>query len=162
MYAFTFFLLFNCIGLSHAQTTATASVRVSGEVTKPLTLTGADLQKYTRTTVSRKDKDGNEHKYTGVLLSDILQSAGAAIGTQLRGKNLTKYLIVGASDGYQVVFALPELDNNFTDRLIILADQMDGKPLPATDGPFKVIVQDEKKPARCIRMVTSMRVAAAQ
>ena len=47
----------------------------------------------------------------------------------MKGKNLTKYILVTASDNYQVVFALAELDKAFTDRTIHLADQVDGKPL---------------------------------
>ena len=138
-----------------------ASFKVSGEVTTPLTITAADLHQFPQTTVIRKDKDGNDHTYSGVLLSDILKKAGATMGAELKGKNLTKYLLIEASDNYHVVFALAELDKNFTDRMIILTDQIDGKPLPSSDGPFRVIVQDEKKPARCIRQVISMKVVAA-
>ncbi len=145
---------------TNAQTAAT--VKVTGEVTTPLTLTGADLHQYTQTTVTRKDRDGNDHTYIGVTLSDILQKAGATMGQQLKGENLTKYLLVEASDGYQVVFALAELDKSFTDRLIILADTIDGKPLAAGDGPFRIIVQDDKKPARCMKQVTAMRVVFAK
>ena len=91
-------------------------------------------------------------------MSDILLKAGAALGKDLRGGNLNKCLLVEAIDGYQVVFALAELDQAFTDRVIILANEMDGKPLPAADGPFSIIVQDEKKPARCIKQVVGMYV----
>ena len=84
------------------------------------------------------------------------------MGNDLKGENLTKFISVSASDGYQVVFALAELDKSFTDRVIILASLMDGKPLPTGDGPFRIIVQDEKKPARCIKQVTSIKVAFAK
>lgn len=67
-----------------------------------------------------------------------------------------------ARDGYQVVFALAELDNAFTDKKIILASQIDDKPLAQTDGPFRIIVQGEKKPARCIRMVTAIKIQSAK
>jgi DMSO/TMAO reductase YedYZ molybdopterin-dependent catalytic subunit len=100
--------------------------------------------------------------YTGVLLSAILQRAGATMGKDLKGENLTKYATVEASDGYQVVFALAELDKDFTDRQIILATQIDGKPLAPADGPSRIIVQDEKKPARCIKQVTAIKVAFAK
>ena len=133
-------------------------VKVSGEVTTPLDLKLADIQQYKQTDVIRKDRDGNDHKYTGVVLAEILQKAGATMGKDLKGENLTKYISVEASDGYQVVFALAELDKDFTDRIIILASVMDGKPLPAGDGPFRIIVQDEKKPARCIKQVTAIKV----
>ena len=139
-----------------------ASVKVTGEVTTPLDIKAADLKQFEQIKVTRKDKDGNDHVYTGIALSAILQKAGVNMGKDLRGKNLTKYILVEASDGYHVVFALAELDKDFTDRSIILTDEMDGKPLPAADGPYRIIVQDEKKPARCIRQVTGIKVESAQ
>jgi DMSO/TMAO reductase YedYZ molybdopterin-dependent catalytic subunit len=139
-----------------------ASVKITGEVTTPLTVNDADLQKFKQTTVVRKDRDGKDHTYSGVLLSDLLQKAGVTMGPELKGENLTKYLLVDASDGYQVTFALAELDKSYTDRMIILANQVDGKPLLPADGPFRIIVQDEKKPARCIKQVISLKIAFAK
>jgi DMSO/TMAO reductase YedYZ molybdopterin-dependent catalytic subunit len=139
------------------------TVKVTGEVTIPLTLDAAALHKFTQTAVVRKDKEGKaDHTYTGVTLSDILKKAGATMEDALKEKNLTKYLLVEASDNYQVVFALAELDKNYTDRLIILADTVDGKPLPAGEGPFRIIVQGEKKPVRCVRQVVSLKVVFAK
>jgi DMSO/TMAO reductase YedYZ molybdopterin-dependent catalytic subunit len=139
-----------------------ATVKVTGEVITPLELKLADLKQFTQTEVKRKDRDGNDHVYSGVVLSAILQKAGVTLGKDLRGENLTKYVLVDASDGYQIIFALAELDEGFTDRTIILADQMDGKPLPPGDGPFRIIVQGEKKPARCIKEVTGIRIGFAK
>jgi len=164
-----FIILIACFSLMvtttaiQAQTTEKqATVHIDGEVTSPLAINDADLQKFARTTVVRKDRDGNDHTYTGALLSDILKKAGVTLGPELKGENLTKYLLIEASDGYQVVFALPELDKAYTDRTIILADQVDGKLLAPGDGPFRIIVQDEKKPARCIKQVTGLRIAFAK
>ena len=136
----------------------TSTIKVSGEVSTPLTIDAAYLQKFTQTTVTRKDRDGKDHTYSGVIVADILKNAGVTLGPDLKGENLTKYLLVEASDGYQVIFALAELDKGYTDRTIILANQVDGKPLAAGDGPYRIIVQDEKKPARCIKQVTGMQV----
>lgn len=138
--------------------TQAQTIKVSGEVTTPLTIDAAYLQKLTPTTVTRKDRDGKDHTYTGVILAEILKNAGVTLGPELKGENLTKYLQVEASDGYQVIFALAELDKSFTDRTIILADKVDGQPLAPGDGPYRIIVQDEKKPARCIKQVTAMQV----
>lgn len=139
-----------------------ASVKITGEVTTPLTINEADFKTYAQTTVIRKDRDGKDHTYGGVVLADILAKAGVTLGKALMGENLAKYVLVEASDGYQVVFALPELDKDFTDRTIILASQVDGQPLAAGDGPFRIIVQDEKKPARCIKQVTGIKVMFAK
>lgn len=149
--------------LSKAQTEVKqASVKISGEVTTPLEIKLDDLHQFKQTEVVRKDRDGNDHTYSGVLLADLLKKAGVTMGKDLRGENLTKYVLVEASDGYQVVFALAELDKDFTDRTIILADMIDGKPLASADGPFRIIVQDEKKPARCIKQVTAIKIVFAK
>ena len=129
----------------HAQAKE-ATVKVTGEVITPLDLKLADLQQFKQTEVQRKDRDGKDHIYTGVILADILQKAGATIGKDLTKENLAKYVLVEASDGYQVVFGLAELDKGFTDRLIILATQIDGKPLDPRDGPFVLLCRKRKKP----------------
>lgn len=95
-------------------------------------------------------------------LYDVLQKAGVTLGATLRGQNLTKYVLAEAADGYHVVFALVELDKEFTDKQIILADKVDGAPLPATEGPYRIIVPDEKKAARSIRQLTALKVAFAK
>ena len=164
MKKYTLVLFLLIAGLAtHAQTeTKESVVKVTGEVTNPLTIGPAELQQYKQTTVTRKDRDGKVHIYSGVIVSEILTKAGVTLGADLHGKNLVKYLLGEASDGYQVLFALAELDKAFTDRMIILADKVDGQPLAPADGPFRIIVQDEKKPARCIKQVTAMKVMFAK
>ncbi|MFD2144171.1 molybdopterin-dependent oxidoreductase [Mucilaginibacter antarcticus] len=110
----------------------------------PLTIDAAEFAKYPQIKVSRKDKEGKDHTYTGVALMDILTKAGATMGDELKGKNLTKCLLVDAADNYQAVFALAELDKAFTECAVILTNTVDGKPLPKGDGPFRIIVQNEK------------------
>ena len=137
-------------------------IKVEGEVTHPLELGPADLAKMRRVEVRSAEHDGKEHLYSGVPLSDILQQAGVTMGPQLRGKNMAKYLLVKAADGYEVLFSLPELDSTFSSRVIILADQVDGSPLPANRGPFRIVVPGEKKPARWIWQVTNLVVRFAK
>ena len=143
---------------SRAQTV----LSISGEVTKPLTLQAADLKAMPHTDVTGKDRDGKEHTYSGIPLVALLKQAGATVGGELRGENLSKYVIVKAIDGYEVLFALPELDPEFATRTIILADSVDGAPLPSGVGPYRVVVPDEKKPARWIREVKSIEVRFAK
>lgn len=142
---------------SYAQT-----LTISGEVTKPLTLQPADLKGMPHTDVTAKDRDGKEHTYSGVPLVDLLKQAGATVGSELRGENLSKFLVVKAIDGYEVLFALPEVDPEFATRTIILADSVDGAPLPQGVGPYRVVVPGEKKPARWIREVKALEVRFAK
>lgn len=133
---------------------APAFIKVSGEVKTPLQLTLADLTKMKAATATLKDRDGVNHQYTGVAVQDILDKAGVTTGKELRGENLAKYLLVRCADGYEVAFSLAELDSAFTDRTVILAHEIEGKPLAAGKGPFRLVVPGEKKPARsCMQVV---------
>jgi DMSO/TMAO reductase YedYZ molybdopterin-dependent catalytic subunit len=139
-----------------AKTKATLSVR--GEVAKPLQLDAGDLSHMDRRSVKAKDHDGRESVFDGVLVADILKKAGIKQGKELRGELLASYLLVEAADGYRVVFALPELDEVFTDRVVLLADRKDGKPLSDREGPFRLVVPDEKRPARWVRQVIAFTI----
>ena len=140
----------------------TPVIKVDGEVTKPLQLNAADLAKMKRATAVLRDRDGNDHSYTGVPVIAILDSAGVTTGKQLKGENLTKYLLVKCADGYEVLFSLAELDSSFTDRTVIIADETEGHPLPAGKGPFRLIVPGEKKPARSSFQVVELSVRFAR
>jgi len=81
------------------------------------------------------------------------------IGNQrLRGDALSLCLLVTAADGYKALFALPELDDDFASRSIILANKRDGQPLDAKEGPFRIIVPLDQRPARWVRNVISFQI----
>lgn len=122
----------------------------------------ADLGKYPRLEVKAKDHDGKVSTYSGVELREILGPLGAKMGKDLRGKELTNHVLIEAADGYRVVFALAELDPEFTDDPIILADTQDGKPLTEKNGPFQIIAPADKRHGRWIRQVTAIKLISAQ
>ena len=59
---------------------------------------------------------------------------------------------------YRAVFALAALDRGFLDANVNVADTMDGAALPANQGPLKIIAPREKRPARWVRMLTSLTI----
>jgi DMSO/TMAO reductase YedYZ molybdopterin-dependent catalytic subunit len=138
-----------------------ARLKVAGEVAHPLDWTAADLAKLPRATVTAKSHDGKDSSYEGIAISSILEKAGVPAGKELRGKAVSLYLVVEASDGYRAVFALPELDPAFTDRTIILADRRDGRPLGPREGPLQMIVPGEKRHSRWVRQVVALRIGRA-
>ena len=71
-------------------------------------------------------------------------------------------LVVGAADGYRVVFTLPEIDPAFNDRLILLADRRDQQLLSSEEGPLRLIVPGEKRQARWVRQVTTVTIRRAE
>ena len=141
-----------------AQASSGVLLRVAGDVPKPLKLTAEEFGRFPRQTVRAKDHDGKEAEFEGVPLVEVLKAAGVKFGEDLRGPALAAYLVVEASDGYRAVFALPELDPAFTDRVILLADRRDGKPLDDRHGPLRVIVPGEKRHGRWVRQVVTLKV----
>jgi hypothetical protein len=96
--------------------------------------------------------------YEGVLLEELLKRAGVPQGERLHGQSLATYVIAEAEDGYLVVFSLAELDSGILDSDIIVADTVDNGPIPAKQGPFRLIAPHEKRPARWVRMLKSITV----
>jgi DMSO/TMAO reductase YedYZ molybdopterin-dependent catalytic subunit len=141
-----------------ASQTDQAALTVGGEVEKPLKLSAAEIAKLPRTTVRAKDHSGTESTFEGVALVEFLKLAGVPLGEKLRGKAVSNFVVVDGVDGYRAVFAIPELDPAFTDRVILLADKRDGKPLSEAEGPLRVVVSQEKRQARWVRQVTRLTI----
>ena len=149
-----------CCAVLAAQTAPDAADKliVDGDVATPLTLTTADLAKMPCETATLADMDGSKVDYEGVALTEILKKAGIAFGKEMRGKALAGYVLAEARDGYQVVFSLGELDPGVVGTRVIVADQRDGKPLSAQQGPIRLVVTSDKRPARSVRMVERLHV----
>jgi DMSO/TMAO reductase YedYZ molybdopterin-dependent catalytic subunit len=146
---------------AYAQKPGDVLLSIGGEVTTPLKLTRADLDKFARQKGRARDHDGKEYDYEGIAVIDILQKAGLKFGDALRGKALATYLLVEAADGYQAVYALPEFDPPTSDRMILLADQRDGAALPANAAPLQIIAPGDKTHARWVRQVKSLTIVRA-
>jgi Oxidoreductase molybdopterin binding domain len=54
--------------------------------------------------------------------------------------------------------ALPELDPAFTSKQVLLAFLRNGAPLGAKEGPYRIIVPDEKRMARWVKQVTMLKI----
>jgi len=149
-----------CCAALAAQTVpeATGKLTVDGDVATPLALTLADLAKMPRTTATLAEPDGSQTAYEGVSLVDLLKKAGVPFGKEMRGKALAGYLLAEARDGYQVVFSLGELDADLAGTRVMVADRRDGQPLSAQQGPIRLVVTSDKRPARSVRMVERLRV----
>jgi hypothetical protein len=124
----------------------------------PLSLTLDDLKKFPHQEATVKEHEGSTAVYLGVPLQMLLTKAGAPVGSQLKGKALASYVLASARDGYQVTFTLAELDPAIRDSTVLVADQRDGRALGEQLGPIRIIAVTDKKPARSIRMLTSLQV----
>jgi|SRR5215471_6627904 len=155
-------VLWQAISPEAAQNKAAVLLTVSGEVDRPLKLTASDIAALPRLTVRAKEHNGQEASFEGVALIEVMKAAGMKFGESMRGKALSAYFVIKASDGYQVIFTPPDLDQAFTDRVILLADKKNGALLSAAEGPLRIVVPDEKRPARWVRNVISISVRHAE
>ena len=134
---------------------APPSIVLDGGDGHKISLTAQDLAGLPQQTI-QANEHGKAAVFEGVFLSDVLAKEQVPAGEKLRGKALAGYLLVEAADGYKVVFSLAELDPAFSDKRVYLATKRDGKPLSETEGPFRIVVPDEKRPARWVRQVTAL------
>jgi hypothetical protein len=153
------FLLLLCMPVSaFAQAAPAVALRVTGAVPTHLELSLADIAAFPRQTIHVTDEKGAPAEYAGVPVAEILQKAGAPLGKEMKGANMGVGLVARAPDGYHVLFALAEFDPAFNDRVIILADSRDGKPLDNREGPLRFVVPGDKRHARWIRGVNTLEV----
>lgn len=130
---------------------------VQVEPGKQVALTRADIEALPRVKVTTS-ASGESATFEGVALEAALEKAGVAFGQTVKGKRLASCLLVEAADGYRVMIALPELDPAFSDRQVLLAFLKDGKPLDEKEGPYRIVIPDEKRMARWVRQVIRLKI----
>ncbi len=130
----------------------------------PVTLTIADLKALPHLAVTIRNSHTNaDETYAGVRLADLFTRAklGALLGDALRGKALSGYIIATGVDGYQALFALAEIDPSFHPGEVLVADAMNGHPLDSHNGPFKLVATEDKRPARSVRNLVTLKLKLA-
>jgi hypothetical protein len=129
----------------------------------PWRLSVADLKGLPHMSVTIHNPHTNaDETYSGVRLADLLAKMNAPLGSDLRGAALADYVAATGSDGYKAVLALGEVDPSFHSGEVIVADTMNGKPLDEHSGPFKLVVTEDKRPARAVRNLVSIELKSAQ
>jgi len=132
---------------------------VTGDVEKPLSLSLADLRDLPRQTLTvMNEHEKKDETYQGVPLAEILKRAGVPQGAALRGPALAIYVRAEGADGYAAVFALAELDSSVQDSGVLVADTLDGQPIPDKAGPLRLVAPHDKRPARWVRMLRTITV----
>jgi hypothetical protein len=134
---------------------AQIAVRINGA--PPVTMSAADIAKLPHHTIVFNDH-GKLITYEGALLHDVLAQAGVDFGEGLRGKQLSSYVAAIGSDGYEVVYALAELDPATVDSGIMIADKREGERLSLDEGPLRILVPHDKRPARSLKMLQEIDV----
>jgi len=120
------------------------------------------LQLMTHTDVSAKGHDNVSHTFSCVPLKTVLAALQAPSGEALRGAGMSLVLLASGKDNYQAAFSLAEIDESIGNKPVFVCDKQDGQTLSATDGPVRLVVPSDKRPARWVRMLTSLQIARVQ
>ena len=145
----------------HSALALCQQLTVQNESGKQTVLARAEIEALPRVKVT-EGVSGSSATLEGVSLKALLERAGVGFGESMKGKRLASCLLAEAADGYRVVIALPEIDPAFTDKQVVLAFLKDGKPLDAKEGPYRIVIPDEKRMARWVRQVTTLKIVDVQ
>jgi hypothetical protein len=144
-----------------AQSTPPAGVTILAPGHAPVVLSDAEIASLAP--VSLSVSFGTSHgsfsgRFTGPLLWTVLVDAKAVDPKTPRQFGNQVVSITGA-DGYAAALAIGEIAPPFEDKSVILATQMNGKPL----GPdhLRLVVPGDSRGGRSVRDVVSIQVAVA-
>ncbi|WP_263409694.1 molybdopterin-binding protein [Terriglobus tenax] len=144
--------------MAHAPASASTSLTITGPGGKVLKLSPEDLKAMPHKTAEVFNEHAKaKESYSGVPLSDLLKQVDAPTGEKLRGKLYLLGVIAEGADHYRVLYSLAETDPANHTGDVLIADQVDGKPIDK-DGAFKLISTEEKRPARWVRNLTAITV----
>ena len=146
------------LALAAATRAAEPILKVAG-LDKTLTFTAEEFAALPHTDLKALEPhEKKERLYSGVVVHDLLTKVGVLSGESLRGPALQLGVLVRSKDGYTVLFALAEFDENFSSRTLLLADREDGQPPPATAAPLRLVAPGDKRGGRWARIVTSIEI----
>jgi DMSO/TMAO reductase YedYZ molybdopterin-dependent catalytic subunit len=141
-------------------------IRLGGEVARPDTLWIGDLHKLPATTQTVTYTSAGvpvTDTYTGVLLTDLLATAGG-VTTNPAAKNdiLAHYVVATGSDGYRAVYSLGEIDPRFGGEKIMVAYNDTEGQLGwfAPEGRARMVVPGDAAGGRYVSDLISLTVGA--
>jgi hypothetical protein len=138
-------------------------LKIDGKIAAPITITADDWAKLPRATVmATRGHSKDKVQYEGVPLKVLLEKAGVINPAKIpHRKELLQYVLITASDGYQALFSIAELDEaTGATTGVLLADKVEGKPLEANEAPLKLVVPSDKRPERFVRMITTITIGS--
>jgi len=150
-------LLITAVVLSSVMVMAQIELEVEGGARKLISQSEFQKMPHQTLTVTNPHTKQQE-KYEGVPLRALLDQVAVPAGEKLRGPEMRNYIVVSAKDGYKVVLALVEIDPMFQQNQVLVADTLDGKPLDDKHGPLQLVVPEDQRPARWVRMISKISV----
>ena len=152
------------VASARAEEPVSKTIDVSGALPRSASFGQAELSALGATT-GTWTLHGTKHQVTGVRLDKVLTHLGFTPGPM--GKDVPvaekragfrKAVIATARDGFQAVFSVAECFQGMGPSEVLVVWAVDGKPLAATDGPFRIAVLTDAEPSRSLRQLKKLEV----
>jgi hypothetical protein len=155
------FVLTATLLLTASRSYADPGVRLEGAVAHPTSWSANQL----RSTFSSKVQSvffnyrGASHQAACVPLWSLVEAAHPQFRDKVHNDSMTWVATVEGSDGYRVSFTLGELNPDFGNSAVWVALDQDGGPIPASDGPVRLILPNDVKLGRWVHSISRIVVA---
>ena len=137
---------------------ASTELTLTGLGGKKKTLTPAEFKQLPHITVSvHNAHSGKDETYSGVPVKQLLTMVESAKEEGPKTSTNMQVVIAGATDNFHVAMTLCDTNPDCRNGQTLVADMEDGAPI-ANDGAFKLILTEDKKPARWARNLQSLTV----
>lgn len=146
-------------GAKSAERSTSLVVSANGKTT---TFSMTDLAAMPQRTVTVHNGHSNvDEQYAGVAVSDLLGKFGVTLLNGGAKQVYHSYLRATGTDGYFVLYSDSEVEGPMHTGDVIVATAQDGKPL-GTDGDFKLVSSEDKRPARWVRNLKSIAMVTVE
>lgn len=151
-------------------TLAGALITAGSATTKDLSALGAKTLEWSdrsKDCLAPATRDGERcvHHGQGVRLDVLLLARGYSEGAKgpsvdpkLKHAGLRAAVVARASDGFAAVFSIGELLETLGATEAYVVWEADGKPLAADQGPFRLVVKNDRAGTRSLRQLVSLEV----
>ncbi|MFI8386980.1 molybdopterin-dependent oxidoreductase [Streptomyces sp. NPDC085540] len=133
-----------------------AKLMLHGDLDRPALLSVADLREWeqhrAKVVFDCATNGPQHHVFEGVLLRDVVASAGPAFDARRRKDRSRFLLAVSGGDGHHSVLARAELDADFGGTPVLLATRLDGEDLDGSGA--QLVVPSDRCGARYVSAVT--------
>jgi DMSO/TMAO reductase YedYZ molybdopterin-dependent catalytic subunit len=136
---------------------ATTSFQLTGLVNAPGTYDLSKLNSLPQSQVSITS-GSTTSVYGGVLVTDLLNSAGLTLNQAVKNDQLTKSVIAIGSDGYTSIVTAGEVDPKFGNIKVLVATSVNGGPLSNTQGFARIVVPGDAAAGRFVSGLSTITI----
>lgn len=137
------------------------ALRLDGEDGPPRWQSVAELRAHGATTATATRLGAHtfaQHRYSGVLLHELLLRLGLVRPVAAWRGALSRFVLATGRDGHAAVVALGEIDPAYGNVPVLVAWERDGAALAAAEGPLLLVVPSDHRGGRYVRGLARLAV----